>query len=266
MIGCKTLFDGLNRKSGAALILTFIVLVGLTLVAFAFATMINYEIRGTGVGMRNMQAFYIAEAGRAKARWALTEGGESVGWGESDISFGEGTYTVTTVDNGDGTYTITSEGYIPDDINPIARRRVIERNVSIVEINLSLGATATASSTQGVFIAARAIDGNSLTNWKSSVNNGSWLKLNFGSPATFNKLVIDGALINSYVIEYSTNDITYLPVTGLVQSPPWTFTFNPVSAQYLRLSVNGNRPEVDELEAYNTDNILLGQGTFVTSW
>lgn len=257
---------GFGRKSGAALILTFIVLVSLVLVAFAFVTMINYEIRGAGVGMRNMQAFYIAEAGRAKARWALTEGGESVGWGETDVSFGEGTYTVTTADNGDGTYTITSEGYIPDDISPLARRRVIERNIPLIAVNLSLGATATASSTQGGFVPANAIDGNSITRWRSNVRNGSWLKINFGAATAFDKVVIDGSRIDSYTIEYSTDDITYLPVTGLVESPPWTFTFNLVSAQYLRLSVNGNRPEVMELETYNTAAGGLGQGEFATSW
>ena len=270
MIGRKSglgiLLYRFGRKTGAALILTFIVLVSLTLVALAFATMINYEIRGAGVGLRNMQAFYIAEAGRSRARWALTAGGEAVGWGESDVSFGEGTYTVTTADNGDGTYAITSQGYIPDDVNPIAKRRVIERNTPLVEINLSLTATASASSTLGIFVAANANDGDSLTQWKSAVNNGSWLKLDFGSPTTFDKVVIDGGLIDSYAIEYSTDDITYLPVTNLVESPLWTFTFDSVSAQYLRLSVNGNRPEVNELKSYDSAEILLGQGTFVTSW
>ncbi len=45
-----------------------------------------------------------------------------------------------------------------------------------------------------------------------------------------------------------------------------TVTFDAVSARYLRFDVNGNRPDVDELETYNTSTGGLGQGTFVTSW
>jgi Tfp pilus assembly protein PilX len=114
-----------SGRRGAALIVTFVILVGLTLAALGLMTLVGHEIRGAGKGLLNMQAFYIAEAGLAKARWALTTDGQSVGWGEADVSFGKGTYTVTTVDNGDDTYTITSDGYIPNDTAPWVKRRVI---------------------------------------------------------------------------------------------------------------------------------------------
>lgn len=218
-----------------------------------------------------MQAFYIAEAGLAKARWALSTGGEAVGWTETDISFAEGTYTLTTTDNGDDTYTITSDGYIPDDTNPIAKRRVIEKNIPITAgsgTNLSLTATALASSVVGGFIASNANDGNSASKWKSSVNNGSWLRLDFGSSTTFDRVVSNGSKINSYTIEYSNDGVTYQEVANLVESPTRTFTFDSVSAQYLRVSLNGNRPEVIELQSYNSagGGFTLGQGSFVTSW
>ncbi|PIQ89081.1 MAG: hypothetical protein COV72_04620, partial [Candidatus Omnitrophica bacterium CG11_big_fil_rev_8_21_14_0_20_42_13] len=118
-----------KNKKGAILIFVFAVLVVLVLIALAFSTMISDEIKTAHAGLLNMQVFYIAEAGRAKARWELTGGGEAAGYGESDISFGEGTYTFTTLDNGDGTYTITSDGYIPDDTNPIVKRRLTESNI-----------------------------------------------------------------------------------------------------------------------------------------
>ena len=94
---------------GAALIFVFLVLIGLSGVAFAFLTMVSDEIGASGGGLWNMQAFYIAEAGLAKARWALSTGGEAVGWTETDISFAEGTYTVSTSDNAlRATGTVTS--------------------------------------------------------------------------------------------------------------------------------------------------------------
>ena len=260
------------KRRGSALIITFIIMISIISLALGLLTMTRAEIKSATAGLHNLQAYYIAEAGLAKARWALTEDGQSLGWGESDASFGEGTYTVTTTDNGDGTCTIVSEGYTPDDTNPKARRRVEERDVLVSSgggSNLSIGATATASAVQGSFVAANSNDGDSGTKWKSSVNNGSWLKLNFGSSTTFDRIVIDdGTKIDSETIEYSTDDVGYSAVTGLAEAPTWTFTFDPVSAQYLRLNVNGNRPEVNELETYDTStgSTTLGQGDFLTAW
>ena len=255
----------INRERGAALILTFIIFISLSAIAFAFLTMINYEIRSVGTALRNMQTFYIAEAGRAKAKWALTTGGESIGWGETDVSFGGGTYTVATVDNGDNTSTITSDGYIPDDTNPIAQRRVIEKSIPATSgPNLSLAATAFASSNSNT--AYKSNDEDPISKWKSSVKNGSQLKHDFRSSVTFDRIVYIGAKIVSYTIMYSNDDAIYSAVTNPVESPAGTVTFDAVSARYLRFDLNGNRPEVNELETYNTDAGGIGQGTFVTSW
>ncbi len=257
-----------EKEKGAILILTFIVLVTLTVIVLAFASMVSDEIGSTGAGLMNMRAFYIAEAGLAKARWELTAGGETAGFGEEDISFGAGTYTFTTTDNGDNTITIVSEGYIPDDINPVAKRRVIEKDIPITFTNLSLSATASASSVQGPNTADRAIDGDSGTRWKSSVNNGSWLKLDFLSSITFDRITFDGTKIDTYAIMYSGDDIAYQAVTNPVESPAGTVTFDAVLARYLRFDVNGNRPEVIELETFDVagSEPTLGQGKFVTSW
>lgn len=261
----------LGRGKGTALILTIIILLSLTVVALAFTTMIHYEINAAGVGLRNMQAFHIAEAGLAKARWALTTGEQELPWEEEDTSFGEGTYTVTAVDNEDGTCTITSSGYIPDDTNPIAQRQVVEKDITVTSgsgTNLSLAATATASSEQGSNTADKSNDGSSSSKWQSNVNNGSWLKHDFGSSTTFDQIVVDGSKIDSYTIEYSDNDIDYSEVDNLVEDPAWTFTFDQVSARYLRFSVNGKQPAVNELETYDTSEgtTTLGKGEFVTSW
>ena len=257
-----------REEKGVILILTFIILVTLTVIVLAFASMISDEIGSTGVGLMNMKTFYIAEAGLAKARWELTAGRETAGFGEEDISFGAGTYTFTTTDNGDNTITIISEGYIPDDINPVARRRVSEKNIPITFTNLSLSATASASSVQGPNMADRAIDGDSGTSWKSNVKNGSWLKLDFSSSITFDRITFDGTKIDTYAIMYSGDDIVYQAVTNPVESPAGTITFDPVSARYFRFDVNGNRPGINELETFNVagSEPALGQGKFVTSW
>ncbi|MBN3039106.1 MAG: discoidin domain-containing protein [Candidatus Omnitrophica bacterium] len=266
-----------KERTGAALIFVFITLISLTVVVLAFVTMVHYEIRSSAAGLRNMQAFYIAEAGIAKARWALTIGQEPVGWGEEDEPFGEGpyegTYTVTTVDNGDGTYTIESEGYIPDDNDPIAKRKAVQRNIQVSAggdgPNLSLTAVASASSAQGGNTANKSNDGLSNTKWKSNISNGSWLKHDFASQIDFDKIVFDGNQIASYQIQYSTDNVAYQPVSNPVESPGGAVSFDSVTARYLKLNVNGNRPEVNELEAYDTGSapgVSLGLGKFVTFW
>lgn len=255
-----------RNEKGIALILVFVTMVVLSGVALAFLSIVNYEIGSSGAGLRNMQAFYIAEAGLAKARWALGEG--DAGWSETDEAFGEGTYTATIANNGDDTYTITSDGYVPDSANPLAQRQVVESDIAVTS-NLSLGATASASSVQGQNTADKAKDGDAGTKWKSNIKNGSWLKLDFGSSTTFDRIVIDGANIDSYAIEYSPDDVVpYQGVANIVELPAWTFSFDSVSARYLRLSVNGDRPEINELETYDIagGGVNLGQGEFATSF
>lgn len=131
--------DKLRSRRGVALLSAFIVMVTLSTMALAFLSMVKDDIKRNGTEQADQQAYYIAKAGLAKARWALTTSGQAVGWGETDMAFGTGTYTVTTTDNGDSTYTIISEGYIPNDTNPIARRRVEQRNISVANATLGQG-------------------------------------------------------------------------------------------------------------------------------
>ncbi len=267
-----------EEKKGIALILTLIILVALSIIAFAFLTMTSYEIKSVGGELRNMQAFYIAEAGRAKARWALIAGEQTVPWTESDTVLGSGMFTVSASDDkGDGsTTTITSNGYIPDDTKPIAQRQVVEADITIGPgdlTNFSLGAVISASSQKLPHNpATNANDGSAGTSWKASVKGNAWLKLNFGSLITFNRVIYTGNNINSFEIEHSNNDSTWSAVTGAVESPAGTVNFNSVLARYLRFNmvVDSKRTaQVNELETYNSDEekeAALGQGKFSTSW
>jgi len=97
--------DTSRSKRGVALLSVFMVMVTLSMMALAFLNMVRDDIKRTGTDQEDMRAYYIAKAGLAKARWALTAGAQAVGWGETGTAFGAGTYTVTTTDNGGGTYT-----------------------------------------------------------------------------------------------------------------------------------------------------------------
>jgi hypothetical protein len=259
----------MSDRKGVVLILTFIVMVTLAAITAAFLYMTSIQVRASGRSLADARAFQVAQAGVAKARWALSRGGQSPGWGETASPFGagQGTYVVTTAYSDWPTrrhVTITSSGYIPGNSNFIARRQVVESVVPLRN-NLSLSATASASSVRGSSTPDRAIDGSRTTRWQSNIRNGSWLKLDFGSPLTFDRVIYYSLGITSYSIDYSNDNLVWQAVVNPVESPARTVNFNPVSARYLRFNVHGDRPSVMELETYNTAQ-PLGKGEFTTLW
>ena len=277
--------DKLRKRRGVALLSSFMVMVTLSTMALAFLTMVKDDIKRSGAEQADLQANYIAKAGLAKARWALTTNGQAVGWGETDTAFGTGTYTVTTTDNGDSTYTIISEGYVPNDTNPLARRYVEERSVPVAMsalTNLCLGATATASSTRGANVAANAIDGNLGTRWQANGNpspgSPQWLRVNMGSPKTFNRVVFTepaGNTITAYTIQYSNNGSSWTNVSSPVAvkvGMVTTVDFTAVTRRYHRIRITAStatRPSISEYESYDTNqavSVTLGQGKYVTTW
>lgn len=256
-------------QSGAISIFTFVVMLALAAIVVSFLYMISIRTKSSGLNLASARAFWLAEAGRAKARWALTSGGESVGWAASDVPLGGGTYSVTSFYSGSNC-TIISDGYIPDDINPVARSRVVESNIPFnsASTNLSLSATASASSESGGHPAGDAIDGNSHSKWAASDKDDAWFKLDFGGSTTFRQIIYDGNNINSCTIYYSSNDVSYVAVSNAVESPAGTVNFDPVTARYLRfdMDVDSNKKaELSEIETYNTTP-GLGRGIFSTWW
>lgn len=275
----------LKTERGSALLTVFIVLVTLSSITLAFLNMVKDDIKRSGSEQADLKSYYVAEAGLAKARWALTTGGQAVGWGETDISFGAGTYTVTTTDNGDGTYTIISEGYLPTDTNPIAKRRVTEKNIAAASsglTNLCLGAAASASSSRGANVPSRAIDGSLSTWWQANGNpspsSPQWLRVDLGSAKTFNRVVFTepaGNTITAYTIQYSSNGSSWTNVSSPVASKVGmvtTVNFTSVTRRYHRIRITASaatRPSISEYESYNTNesvSVSLGQGKFVTTW
>jgi len=271
----------MNRK-GYALLLVYVILTALSAMLFAFLIMVRGSMKSAHAGMQNIQASSIAEAGRAKARYELTTGGQTAGWGETNndpFGTGTGTYIVTTEYSDAPTnehVTITSEGYTPDSTNYLARRKVVESDIPLAGgaagDNLSSGASISASSEASKHPAADAIDGSTKTTWVAGVAGDAWLALDFGSAITFNRVVLNGQdKIASSTIEYSSNGVSYTAVTNLQEPEAWTFTFDDVEDRYLRFNItptlkkgNPETPEVDELETY--DAAGLGRGEFSTSW
>jgi hypothetical protein len=256
-------------KRGLALVFVLIILVALVGVVLSFWYMVDSELKSTGASLANVQAFYIAEAGRAKVRYALTTGGKNVPYSETDISFGNGTYTVTAVYSDPPTnqhVTITSDGYVPNSAKPVAKRRVVEKDIPLGGVNLSLGSTATASATQGNNDPSNAIDGKANTKWVSSAKGTSWLQLDYGSAKTIGRVVVSGSKIDACVIQYSNNGSTWVSVLNPLGSIPGTMTFTPVTARYLGLNISGNKPQVNEFGSYTTSGTgALNKGEFSTS-
>lgn len=257
----------LKERKGVILIFVLIIMISLVGIALAFWYVTNSDMKSMGAGLANMKAFYIAEAGRAKARWALTEGAMSVPWQETDTVFGGGAYTVSAVYSDQPVnqhITITSNGYVPTSIKPVAQRQVVEKNISFTGVgmqNISIGATPSASS--NLTKVSNINDANPHSQWKADGKNvWEWVKLDFGGQKQFSRIVINGGKIDQRVIEYSNDNNVWQTFVNLVENPPLIFTFDPVPARYLRLKVYGNKPEVSEFESYAGGG--LGQGKFAT--
>ncbi|MDO8536125.1 MAG: discoidin domain-containing protein [Candidatus Omnitrophota bacterium] len=269
----------IRNEKGVILIFVLLILVALTGVALAFIYAINSEIRSAGAGLTGAKAFYVAEAGRSRARWALTTGTQSVGWTETSSPFGagNGTYVVTTAYSDPPTnqhVTIISYGYIPDNTNIQAERLVKESNIPIASgTNLSLasnGTAATSSSYQGQNVPGQVIDGITNTGWVSSVKATSWLALNYGSSKTVGSVVVSGSKITSIVVQYSNDGTNWTAVSNPSGALPGTRTFTAVTARYLRLNITSDaneKAQVNEFESYSGSGgaPTLGPGKFATS-
>ncbi len=270
-----------GTRRGATLLVTFVMMLVLSGLAVAAAIFSRNSLLTGQSQLLDKQAFYIAEAGWQRARQALSIGtwvpAPSPGSSNTE-TFGAGTYTVTIVHNADNTYTITSNGYVPNASTPAAQRQVVESAVTVSAsgTNLSLGETASASSTNGSNIAAKAIDGSPSTYWEANnTGNNEWLSLDYGSATsvTFMKLTEKDNRINTITVEYSSNGSTWTAVPNLsaMESPSktWQVAFSATSAQYFRVKFtnvdSGKKPNIKEWESYASST--FSQGTsYSTSW
>ena len=85
----------------------------------------------------------------------------------------------------------------------------------------------------------KAFDGSMGTRWASEWSDPQWIKADYGTETTFNKITIDweSAYGKSYAVEMSHNNFNWTPVysTATGDGGQDLLTFEPVSARYVRL-------------------------------
>lgn len=130
-----------NKKSesGAVLLFTMVLFTIMILMMGAMATYTASEVASHRISVNKEKALNIAEAGVEMAIWKLNnQAGYS---GESNTSFGGGTYdiSVTTVDSSKKTITVTS--YIPNNSNSTSSRTIkVNANIGTTTISFHYGA------------------------------------------------------------------------------------------------------------------------------
>jgi cytoskeletal protein CcmA (bactofilin family) len=106
----------MNKKGN--ILVTFILLVGISAVLLSFIYLVTARISDTASYKNRTRAFYIAEAGLSKALWYLMtpvgDGGYGSTWRTGGVteSFGGGQYTISVADKDASTLTIVSAGEI----------------------------------------------------------------------------------------------------------------------------------------------------------
>ena len=264
---------------GSVLFLTFLVMLILSGLALAVGVFSNNSVVAGRDRLLDQQAFYIAEAGWQRARQALNASTWSAAASPGNTyteSFGAGEYAVTIVDNGDSTYTITSDGYVPNQALAVARRRVVEASLPVSGggTNLSLGATASASSSQSGHAATLSNDNNATTFWRANTQgSGEWLRMDYGSATTVSQIVIleEQWITGLSAVQYSSDGSSWSSVPSLSVTEAgttWTADFTATSARYFRVTftASGSTRRVGVFEFSSYAPFSLGTGAFRTQW
>jgi len=228
----NTIYDirDTRYEKGVALLFTLIVMITLTSVVGAYLGFVQYSTRSTGAQISDSQAIYLAETGLQKAIWNLMRTAANGGQGENWTTAG------TTENLGKGSYTM-----------------VVERWDWALATNNS---TASATSEEVGYEAAKSIDGNNSTYWESEdkptpptghfAGKSQELTITFPYSLTINKarfLVPAGSSQQApkdYTWQVSADNVTYTTVYGITGSSATdvTDTFPAVSnVKYLKLSV-----------------------------
>lgn len=136
-----------------------------------------------------------------------------------------------------------------------------ETNHALPSQNIALNQTVSSSNDYSASMNGdKAVDGDASTRWATDDNiENFWLEVDFGSPKTFIKTVFTeclnyGQRIDSYRIQYFNGSSWVDIATGGVPSATQVNTFNPVTAQKVRLYMTDNDkvgPTIWEFEVWN---------------
>ncbi|MFA5117253.1 MAG: discoidin domain-containing protein [Candidatus Omnitrophota bacterium] len=213
----------MNRK-GMVLILTFIIMITLTVITASFLYMTSVQTRGAGYGIAGSKALWLAEAGVQKAIWNLMTPLASGGKGEDWIT------SSTTENLGAGSYTLKVERW----------DWCLAAHDSAV----------TASSSAANHGADRVTDNSDTTYWQSaskpSDKKPQYVTVTFPRKLTINKVRFlvpakaSSRAPRDYTWQVSADNITYTTVVTKNNNSSSDVT-NEFSAaadvKYLRLSV-----------------------------
>jgi formylmethanofuran dehydrogenase subunit C len=106
------------KKSKGNLLITFILLMALSVTVFSYLYLIGFRLKESGLRVSENQAFYAAEAGLNKAIWYLAtpiaQGGKGISWRvtSSHEVFGRGKYYMTVRDAATGEVLVISTGEV----------------------------------------------------------------------------------------------------------------------------------------------------------
>ncbi|MGO4494794.1 discoidin domain-containing protein [Paenibacillus sp. 2RAB27] len=145
--------------------------------------------------------------------------------------------------------------------NASAASNTASATTSSLSGNLAFGKTYSASTTWSAsYLGDKAFDGDIATRWSASSGsfNNQWISVDFGSPATYNQVVIKEISfprVTAYKLQSSTDGTTYTDIagtTGTTIGANKTISFSSVSSRYLRLYITtaSNIPNIDEMEVY----------------
>ena len=88
-------------------------------------------------------------------------------------------------------------------------------NPAAAQTLLSQGKTAVASSTEGGFTAALAVDGNTGSRWASNYNNAEWIYVDLGSSQAISKVALkwEAAFGKGYQIQVSEDKLNWTTIS-----------------------------------------------------
>ena len=200
----------------------------------ALAPAITTQPTSLSVNQGAPAAFAVVATGTAPLhyQWKL---------GTTNVGTDAATLTIPSAQPADaGAYTVTVTNTAGSITSSAATLIVTAASSTPANVNLALGKTATASSTESAsYPAALAVDGQAATRWSSLFTDTEWLRVDLGAAQTFNRVVLrwEAAYGRGYVLEGSSDGATWAPFytqtsgTGGVED----LSFTSTTARHVRL-------------------------------
>ena len=235
-------FFNIENQSGQLIILVLPFLLVFFLILSALLAYTGSEILSHRSAVSKEQALHIAEAGGELAIWKLNN---QAGYaGETNTSYGNGTFTVTLASISSGTKLVQIDSYIPNNSLPIAHRTIQFTSSTGSTSNITF-ANAVQSGQGGFDMDNNAqINGNVYSNGPITGSNGAQITGNAVSVSSISNAHILG---NSY--SHSIDDSV---VGG--NSSHYDFADTDTAGNVSAHAVRGNQCKIHGTATYNTNS------------